>query len=80
MAKKAKKVISTQKYTFEIVHYDDGTSVMNRANKGFSVIELLGAASIISNNLMGIFKDAIKKPDKVNIKSKNSPISHKPKK
>jgi hypothetical protein len=76
--KEERKVKSIQKYTFEIIHYEDGYSTMNRNNDGFSVIELLGVVSIVQNNLMGLFERAVKPNDEVNINSTNSPLIHKP--
>lgn len=76
--KEVRKIKSVQKYIFEIIHYDDGYSVLNRTNEGFSVIEMLGVASIINNNLMEVFKSAITPTDEVNINSTNSPLIHKP--
>lgn len=76
---KERKVKSVQKYTFEIIHYEDGYSVMNRSNEGFSVIEMLGISEIIKENLMSILKGAVKDTDDQNITSCDSPIIHKPK-
>lgn len=77
--KEVRKVKSVQKYTFEIIHYEDGHSVMNRTNDGFSVMEMLGIASIINNNLMEVFESAIKPTSEVNRNSTNSPLVHQPK-
>ena len=77
--KEVRKVKSVQKYTFEIIHYEDGFSVMNRTNDGFSVIEMLGISSIINNNLMQVFESAFKPTDEVNRNSNNSPLIHQPK-
>ena len=76
---KERKVKSVQKYTFEIIHYEDGHSVMNRTNEGFSVIEMIGISEIIKDNLMGILKGAVKDTNEKNIKSSGSPVIHKPK-
>ncbi len=75
---KKRKVKSVQKYIFEIIHYDDGHSVMNRTNDGFSVIEMIGISEIIKENLMGIFKNAVKETDETNIKSSKSPLINQP--
>lgn len=73
-----KKVKNVQKYSFEVIHYEDGSSVINRTNDGFSVIEMIGISEIIKEKCMGVFKTAIKKPDEQNLKSTNSPLIHKP--
>lgn len=75
--KQERKVKSVQRYTFEITHYEDGYSSMNRHNDGFSVIEMLGIANIITQNLMYVFEGAIKKTNEENINSTNSPLIHK---
>lgn len=75
---KERKVKSVQKYTFEIIHYEDGYSVMNRTNEGFSVIEMIGISEIIKHNLMGVLKGAVKDTNEKNIKSSGSPVIHKP--
>jgi hypothetical protein len=75
---KERKVKSVQRYTFEIIHYEDNHSVMNRTNEGFSVIEMIGISEIIKDNLMCILKGAVKDTDEQIIKSSDSPIIHKP--
>lgn len=75
-----KKIESVQRYTFEIIHYDDGTSTMNRENDGFSVLEMFGITQMLNNDLIGCFKDNFKPVDEINRTSKNSPFIHKPKK
>jgi len=39
------KVIKTQKWSFELKFYEDGTSTLTRENDGFNPLELLGLAS-----------------------------------
>ena len=73
-----RKVKSIQKYTFEVIHYEDGHSTMNRSNDGFSVMEMLGVVSIVQNNLMNVFEQALKPNDEVNVNSTNSPLIHIP--
>ena len=73
------KIISKQTYKFELIHYADGTSTMNRENNGFSVFEMLGICEIIRANMLTILSEAQKLPDKINVKSKNSPFIHDPK-
>lgn len=73
---KESKVKLIQRYTFEIIHYEDGHSVINRKNENFSVIEMIGISEIIKENVIGVFKGAIKPADEVNIQSTNSPIIH----
>lgn len=72
-----RKIKSVQKYTFEIVHYEDGYSVMNRTNEGFSVLELLGVSSMLTNQIIKVTEDAVKPTDEININSTNSPFIHK---
>ncbi len=76
--KTERKVKSIQKYTFEVIHYEDGYSTMSRNNDGFSVVELLGVVSIVQNNLLGLFESAIKPADETKVKSTNSPLIHIP--
>lgn len=75
---KERKVKSVQKYTFEIVHYEDGYSVINRTNEGFPVVEMLGICEIVKHNMMEILKSVIREPDEENIQSSNSPTIHEP--
>ena len=77
--KEPRKVKSTQRYTFEVIRYEDGGAVMSRHNDGFSVMELLGMTSVINNHIHDVFKDALGPVDKVNISSVNSPLIHEPK-
>lgn len=72
-----KKVKSSQKFFFEVIHYEDGSSEMIRDNNGFSVIEMIGITTIIQNDLMTVFKGAFKLPKKVTRTSTNSPLIHK---
>lgn len=74
---KERKVKRTQKYTFEIIHYEDGYSVMNRTNQGFSVIEMLGICEIIKSNMLEILKAVVEDADEKNIQSSDSPVIHK---
>lgn len=74
---KARKVKSVQKYTFEIIHYEDDYSIMKRTNKGFSVVELLGIISIVQSDLMELMKQAVRLTDEINLFSTDSPIIHK---
>ena len=67
-----KKEVSKKIYTFEIVHYDDGSSVMNRFNDGFSVMEILGITSLVNGDMRQLIKDNFIVPKKVNRVSKNS--------
>ena len=75
-----KKVIEKkQSYLMETIHYTDGSSVMNRLNKGYSVVELLGLTTIIQADLLDVYKQHITQtlPKQINRKSSNSPMIHK---
>jgi hypothetical protein len=77
---KNRKVKSIQRYTFEIVHYEDGKSTMTRRNENFSVLELMGIASMIQGNLMKTFETVITPCEEKNLTSVNSPLIHTPNK
>jgi len=51
---------SVQKYTFEIIHHQDGNYVTNIINEGFSAIEIIGISQIIKESVMSQFHGAIK--------------------
>lgn len=72
-----KKEISRQTYLFEVIHYDDGTSTLNRNNKGFSVLELMGIDSLVQSDMHHIFKENVKVKE-VMRHSADSPLIHKP--
>jgi hypothetical protein len=38
----SKKVVRTQKWTFEVNTFEDGSLLISRENEGFNTIELLG--------------------------------------
>lgn len=46
-----KKIVKKKTYTFEIIHYDDGSVAWNRINNGFNLLELLGIANLLSIDL-----------------------------
>lgn len=70
---KKRKVIKKQSYTIEIIHYEDGSSVMNRANDGFSVIELLGITSLVNSDMCNLVENGLKPnlPTEINRTAKN---------
>lgn len=77
--KNKREIQSIQRYTFEIIHYSDGHSVMNRLNEGFSVVEMLGITEMIKQNLMEVLKGALTEVDETNVNAVNSPLIHKDK-
>lgn len=76
-----KTVESKKTFTFEIVHYTDGSSTMNRENNGFSVVEILGITELVQQELMDVYRKGVQKmlPSEINRKPTNSPMIHKPK-
>lgn len=72
MATKQKKQISKQSYSIEIIHYDDGSSVMNRCNDGFSIIEIIGLTALVSSDMQSLIKENFKTPDEINRVSKRA--------
>jgi hypothetical protein len=42
MAKKEKVVVEEKHYSIKYIKYDDGSSMVERANDGFTAMELLG--------------------------------------
>lgn len=79
MKAEKKTIQSRQKYTIEVIHYFDGSSELRRFNNGFSVTELIGLLSVAMRNLHEVYEGAfIPNVDKVNRKSKNSPLIRKP--
>ena len=72
-----KKEVSKKIYTFEIVHYDDNSVVMNRFNDGFSVLEIMGITSLVNADMRELIKENLTVPKKVNRVSKNSKFIYK---
>lgn len=63
--KNKKKIIARQKYTFEILHYDNNTLQIRRNNKGFTVMEIIAIGSLIQkNNIEKIFNPYLKNTKK----------------
>ena len=56
MGKSKKKVVKTKSWTFKWQEFDDGTSMLTRANKGFNIFELAGLAELAQLELMEQFK------------------------
>ena len=79
MKKEGKKLTHRQFYTIEVLHYDNGESIMNRENDGFSVFELLGITEMVQRDLMALLREEIGlKMSEVNRVGSNSPIHHHP--
>ena len=50
--KDEQKISVTKVYTVTQLVYEDGSSEMVRRNDGFTVLEIIGIASMINNDLM----------------------------
>lgn len=72
-----KKVKKRQVYSFEMLHYEDGTTTMRRHNEGFSVIEMMGIAALLQSDLHDLFKENMR-ADKIERTSTDSPLHRKP--
>lgn len=57
---KERKIVIQKKYTVTVTDYDDGKSVMERDNDGFSVIELLGLSNLLNREIHEQFKGEFK--------------------
>ena len=71
-----KKIKKHQRYYIDIIHYEEGGSTMNRFNDGFSMVELMGMLSFLSNAIAKVFTDSftLKMPDDINVSSVESPV------
>ena len=79
MSNEEKKLTHRQFYTIEVLHFDNGESIMNRDNDGFSVFELLGITEMVRFDLMALLREDIgPKISEVNRVGSNSPIHHHP--
>ncbi len=71
-----KKIIKRKLYSVIVLYYSDGTAKMLRRNRGFSCVELLGILSLVKNNVLGLFNQAWKETEEVDVKSSDSPLLH----
>lgn len=74
-----KKVTKVQKYTIEVIHYEDGSTEMSRTNDGFSVFGLIGILSHVLRHIHSIVDENYKPiVDTETINSTNSTMFPKP--
>ena len=73
-----KQIKQIRKYSFEAIEYTDGSIVMNRENKGFSILELLGTFELVKSDILKLLEEAQRQNiDEMNINSSGVPVIHK---
>jgi hypothetical protein len=60
MAKKEKVVVEEKNYSIKYVKYDDGSSSVERANDGFTAMELLGYMEQVQMEILEILRGGLK--------------------
>jgi hypothetical protein len=60
MAKKEKVVVEEKQYSIKYIKYDDGSSMVERANDGFTAMELLGYMEQVQMEILEQLRGGLK--------------------